>query len=302
MRVMEIPGFPRKIEIPDLHHFIRTRLSQTLVMWPAQAIPLLGYMCYPNDGEARKDFVLTLRSWPEASEDDPPVIPAKLGRIQQDWLRVADVFHRLCDLAEGRHQARRGGPSIGKAITVVEGIAKSWGTSAASLWKNWSTYKDVAHVVTAATLICAETRIVSRNQPFGPLGLSVNQIIPFQMAMLMPDLLLAVALEFERYGLLVSPGFVTRREARPGRRALQPAERDATCHRIPATTNSLPQASTPLRAGLPLKIQRKNSEDGRLRPAGAATYRDDREAPVIRLQWPSKHCSMAKPKPSPVRL
>jgi hypothetical protein len=205
MRVMEIPRFPRKIEIPDLHNFIRTRLSQTVVMWPEQAIRLLGYMCYPNDAEAREGFVLTLRSWPEASEDDPPVIPAKLGRIQQDWLRVADVLHLLCDLAEGRHQARRGGPSVGKAITLVEAIAKSRGTSAASLWKHWSTYKDVAHVVTAATLICVETRFVSRNQPFGPLGLRVNQIIPFQMAMLMPDLVLAVALEFERYGLSVIP-------------------------------------------------------------------------------------------------
>src|SRR5436309_15675323 len=43
MRKMEIPGFPRKIEIPDLHNFIRTRLSQTAVMWPEQAIQLLGY-------------------------------------------------------------------------------------------------------------------------------------------------------------------------------------------------------------------------------------------------------------------
>ena len=24
--------------------------------------------------------------------------PKKLGRIQQDWLRVADVLHLLCDL------------------------------------------------------------------------------------------------------------------------------------------------------------------------------------------------------------
>ena len=53
MRVMEIPGFPRKIEIPDLDNFIRTRLSQTVVMWPEQAIPLLGYMCYPNDLQRR---------------------------------------------------------------------------------------------------------------------------------------------------------------------------------------------------------------------------------------------------------
>ena len=54
---------------------------------------------------------------------------------------------------------------------------------------------------------------------------------------------------------------------------------------VEAPTNSLPQASTPLRAGLPLKIQRKNSEDGRSRPAGAAAV---------------EHCSTAKPKPSPV--
>ena len=205
MRKMEISGLPRKIEIPDLHNFIRTRLSQTAVMWPEQAIQLLGYMCYPNDAEAREDFVLTLRSWPETSEDAPPTIPGKLGWIRKDWLRVADILHLLCDLAEGRHQARRGGPSVGKAITLVEVNAKSWGTKASSLWRMWSTYKNVAHVVTAATLICAEARNMSRNQPFGPLGLSVNQIIPFQMAMLMPDLVLAVALEFERHGLSVVP-------------------------------------------------------------------------------------------------
>jgi hypothetical protein len=122
-------------------------------MWPEQAIQLLGYMCYPNDAEAREDFVLTLRSWPEASEDAPPSIPDKLGRIRNDWLRVADILHLLCDLAEGRHQARRGGPSVGKAITLVEVNAKSWGTKASSLWGTWSTYKNVAHVVTAATHI-----------------------------------------------------------------------------------------------------------------------------------------------------
>lgn len=238
---MEIPGFPRKIEIPDLHNFIRTRLSQTVVMWPEQALRLLGYMCCPNDAEAREDFVLTLRSWPEASDDVPPTIPGKLGRIQKDWLRVADVFQLLCDLAEGRHQARRGGPSVGKAITLVEAIATSRGTSASSLWKNWSTYKDVAHVVTAATLICAEARIVSHNQPFGPLGLSVNQIIPFQMAMLMPDLVLAVALEFERYGLSVVPHART-----------EPALDPETVWRIPSDINVAP---------FPLPIRKMRAQD-----------------------------------------
>jgi hypothetical protein len=44
MRAMEIPAFPRKIEISDLDNFVRTRLSQTIVVWPEQSIPLLGYV------------------------------------------------------------------------------------------------------------------------------------------------------------------------------------------------------------------------------------------------------------------
>src|SRR5262245_36608852 len=38
MRVMEIPPFPRKIEILDLNKLFKARLSQTVVMWPGQAI------------------------------------------------------------------------------------------------------------------------------------------------------------------------------------------------------------------------------------------------------------------------
>jgi hypothetical protein len=229
MPVMEIPRFPRTIDIPDLENFLRSRLSQTVVMWPDQAIPLLGCMCHPNDSEARDKFVLTLRSWPEASKAVSPEIPVKLGRIQHDWLRVADILHLLCDLAEGHHQARRGGPSVGKAIALVAANATSWGTGSSRLWKIWSTYKDVAHLVAAAILICAEARIRSRNQPFRPFGLTVSQIVPFQIAMLMPDLVLAVALEFERYGLSVIPHART-----------EPTLDPETLWRIPAQINVVP--------------------------------------------------------------
>ena len=200
MPVMEIPRFPRKIKISDLDNFIRTRLSQTVVMWPEQAISLLGYMCCPSDEGARARLVRTLWSWGEASEDAQPAIPPKLRRFQKDWLRVADTMHLMCDLAEGRHQARRGGPSIGKAITLVDAKSRNRGAKASSLWKIWSTYKSVAHLVTAAALICSDTLTRSRVRSFGPLGLSVTQISTFKMAMLMPDLVLAVALEFQRQG------------------------------------------------------------------------------------------------------
>jgi hypothetical protein len=197
MRVMEIPPFPRRFENPDLGYLFRARLSQTVVLWPEQAIPLVGYMGCPNDPAARDEAIGTLKEWSEGSEN----VPRRLGRIQYEWLRVADVFHCYCDLIDGQRQQRRGGPSIGKAITLVEANAKSRGTGVASLWQFWEEYKDVAHLVTAATLICGEARTRACNEPFGPFGLSVDQFGPFQMVMLMPDLVLAVALEFEQRGL-----------------------------------------------------------------------------------------------------
>jgi hypothetical protein len=52
----------------------------------------------------------------------------------------ADILHLHYDMTVGGHQQRRGGPSVGKAIFLVEAIAKSKGTSAANLWEIWKTY------------------------------------------------------------------------------------------------------------------------------------------------------------------
>jgi hypothetical protein len=158
-------------------------------------------MCHPNDETARQNLMGIVRGWPHHSGPGEPPVPDKLGRLQVNWERVADIFHVHCDLVDGRHQERRGGPSIGKAISLVAANANSWGTGAANLWKLWGIYKDVAHLVTAATLISFEARKRYYARPLGPFGLSVTQIIPFQMTLLMPDLVLAVALQFERRGL-----------------------------------------------------------------------------------------------------
>src|SRR5918995_782880 len=120
---MEVRLFPRKIEIGDLGHFVRYRLSETLVRWPDQSIALLGYMCHPNDEGARGALTAQLWRWGEASEFSPPSVPPGLGQIQHDWLRVADIFHLYYDLAAGGHQERRGGPSIGKAIALIQANA-----------------------------------------------------------------------------------------------------------------------------------------------------------------------------------
>lgn len=55
MRLVSIPRFKRQIEILDFDFFVRTRLNQTIVIWPEEAIPLAGYMAWPNDPEARAE-------------------------------------------------------------------------------------------------------------------------------------------------------------------------------------------------------------------------------------------------------
>ena len=129
MRVMEIPPFPRKFENHDLENLLRSRLSQTIGLWSDQGIPLLSYMMEPNDPAERDVAMRMVRSWAEGSKS----VPRRLGRIQHEWLRVADVFHCYCDLINGQHQERRGGPSIGKAIALVGAKAKNRGTGAATL-------------------------------------------------------------------------------------------------------------------------------------------------------------------------
>src|SRR5262249_60686988 len=83
MRVMEIPPFPRRLENPDLENLFEARLSQAIVLWPEQAISLVGCMGWPNDVAARDEGLRILRSWPE----DSKTVPARLRRIQYEWLR-----------------------------------------------------------------------------------------------------------------------------------------------------------------------------------------------------------------------
>lgn len=194
MRTMDIPRFPKRITISNPSHLLEMRLSHSVVFWPEQAISLAAYMCWPNNLKARERLKHNLRTWQHGS----PVVPRELRRIQHRWLRVADIFETHYDIGQGRHQLRRGGASVGKAISLVAVNAKSWGTGKASLWSAWKAYKDVAHLVTAATIICAHARIQN-----GKIrrGLSVNQLLPFQMVMLAPDLVLALARSFQKYGL-----------------------------------------------------------------------------------------------------
>ena len=227
MRFMDIPRFERKIEIPDFDFFVRSRLSQTTVIWPEQAFSLVGYMGWPNNPDARAESERILRGWLEGSKSVPP----GLRQIQTDWARVADIVNLHYDLTGGGHQTRRGGASIGKAIELAAAQSKGIGTSKAHLWDKWKTYKDVAHLVTAATVISADAHERAKVKPFGEFGLASQQLQPLQIAMLLPDFVLAVGLSLQNYGLAYVP------QARE-----EPMLDPETLWRIGADINILPVA------------------------------------------------------------
>jgi hypothetical protein len=195
MRALQIPSFPgAQIEITDLGSLIKGRLIDDLVVWPDQAVPLVGYMAWPNDAVAHN-------RWLEAHRgNDKPAIsklaPPKL--IQQHWARIADIVHLHHDLTQGQHQKRRGGASVGKAISLINASAKSKGTGTAKLWEIWKTYKDVAHLVTGAVLVSGEAQTRHRMSPY---GLRLHQFQPLRMAALVPELVISVAMTVESYGL-----------------------------------------------------------------------------------------------------
>jgi len=189
---MVIRPFPGpKILITEPGSLIKQRLFRDLVLWPAQAVPLVGYMAWPNDP-------IMFERWCEAHRGDNPSAISELTRgltlVEQHWARIADIVHLHYDFAHGQHLERRGGASVGKAIALIDANAKSKGTGTAKLWDIWATYKDVAHVIAAAVLISADAK---RRHPVIPSFL----LQPYRTAVLLPDLVISVAMSFEAHGL-----------------------------------------------------------------------------------------------------
>src|SRR5262245_33222610 len=154
MRTMQIRPFPgSKIQITNLGFLLKERLIRDLVLWPDQALPLVGYMAWPSDPIMRERW---LEAHQRSEQSALNELMQRLKIIQQHWARVADIVHRHYDLVHGQHLERRGGASVSKAIALIEAEAKSKGTGRAKLWEIWKTYKDVGHLVTAVVMVAAD--------------------------------------------------------------------------------------------------------------------------------------------------
>ena len=199
MRMMNIKTFESVPAYGDLGEFIRGRILADHVVSSHQAVPLVAYMVWPNDTEARD-------AWYEAHKcsdwERVAALSEQLMIIQRNWGKVGDIFHQCFDLSRGGHELKRGGASIGKAIALTEGQARAKGTAHAQLWKIWKDYKDVAHLISASVFVSREAQY---RHSFAPSGVTLRQFQPFRMAMLMPELVLGVALSFQKFGLTEIP-------------------------------------------------------------------------------------------------
>lgn len=203
MRAMSIPPFPSRVEISDIKSLTNARLNEKFTL-SDQAAALAEYMFYPANEEARASLGSRLRS----SEDPLRLNLKGMRRIQYKWLRGADVFQLYYDMALGGHQSRRGGATISKAVHLAAKNTKSVGTSEPTFWSAWKAYKDIAPLVAATIAIFANARLVITSEyvaafrthddaePINP-----AQLTPFHIALLMPDLVLAVGRSFEEFGL-----------------------------------------------------------------------------------------------------
>ena len=203
MRTMDIPPFPKRIEVSDIGDFTNARFRDKFGL-SDQAAALAGYMFHPTREPARNAFTTAIRS-----VLDPLRLNLKgMPRVQNRWLRAADVFHIYYDLAAGAHQSRRGGATISKAVHLAAKNSKSLGTSEATFWNAWKAFKDVAPLVTATVLIWDNARRVFNDEYLGAFRthdevepITLDQLSPFHVLMLMPELVLAVGRSFEDFAL-----------------------------------------------------------------------------------------------------
>jgi hypothetical protein len=194
MRTIEISPFPQKTSFVDLENLYRTRLKLKPDAWNRASIPLLGYMAWPNEPDRRKEGLEVLKSWMDGEDKSPD-----LQLVHKHWSHVADIVNVHYALTNGEHQEKRGGPSIGKAIFLASRIIKNRGAKQASLWENWQAYKDVAHLIAAVIAVCFDMQTRNRQKPLGLKGF--QNLLPARVVCLVPDLILGVALTYEKYGL-----------------------------------------------------------------------------------------------------
>jgi hypothetical protein len=185
---MNLPELPIKAKSADdcVSEYLG-RLPADEPLWPDVSLLLTAYMTWPNDDRARDSFMATSlarfieKSGLNSSEDQAAAdihmsqdrakfeafgglraiakpafqqLTEEIGQVQRRWLLVADIFHKIVDMAYDDRIAPERGPSISKAIELCEIEHTMPGHS--QLRNAWSDFRDVGHLIAASAYLAHE--------------------------------------------------------------------------------------------------------------------------------------------------
>jgi hypothetical protein len=225
MRGMNLPTLPPAPESPDqwADLFLR-RLNDGFMPFQQASHLLVAYAAWPNSQKPRDQYMATniglavahlerrlaltaisadtqpmnlsgrsglelFGGWEAVAEAALSSVLDQVDKVQDQWPRVADIFHAIIDIAHEERVKIRGGPSISKAINLVEDASQLPGQS--QLRAVWSKFRDVAHVLTAGAYLAQ-----------GALERGDKRAASILSAILLvPDIVVPLAGAFQQFGL-----------------------------------------------------------------------------------------------------
>jgi hypothetical protein len=218
MRGINLPPLPQPpSEVEECWKLYASRLEQGWMQFPEASQLLAAYMAWPNDEAERGRWMATNIAFflAEHAERQPRAelptyhvafelfgglravadgslsyVMEKLSSVQARWSRVADVLQMVVDIHHEKRAPIRGGGSISKALDVLRGYPSLPRKS--QLSKDWSDFRDVAHLITAAAAIASNTKQKEAAAVLTPV-------------LLAPELVLAFGLAYQEFGLSFKP-------------------------------------------------------------------------------------------------
>jgi hypothetical protein len=216
MRGMNLPKLPRPpSNVEGCWTLYLSRIAGPMP-FPEASQLLVAYMAWPNDEEERNRWMATAIAFLVAGQVPAPSpgqslfdlfgglravadssfssLMEKLVRIQDRWQRVAHIMQMVVDIHYDTRGPIRGGASISKALDVLQNYNELPVKS--RLARDWSDFRDVAHLVAAAAAIAAAGQQRTEQEEAAALLTSVLYV---------PEIVLALGLAYQRFGLSFRP-------------------------------------------------------------------------------------------------
>jgi hypothetical protein len=239
MRTMNMPGFPgERISIEIAAPILRTRLSAREIHYLDHSLRLIAYMTWPNDENMRNVWMASqiamygesheMIEFPvKADEAGFPLAAQKISKeyferfgvlplaqyaskglheeikatAERDWQLVANTFLQHYNMF---HEFGSGvsGASLGKVSYLVSKTFNDRGASETKVNIAWRRLKDVAHLITATVLLAHEAITRNKDESW---DIPAKRMHPYHIALMVPEVILAVAMEYQAYGLEAIP-------------------------------------------------------------------------------------------------